>query len=82
MNEKYASTMRIYIKPRKETGTVFECNLRDFNNFITCHFQYGNKIQNHRSTQSIKNNNKRASFFILSLLKLLLLLRPKIKTIS
>lgn len=33
--------MRIYIKPRKETGTVFECNLRDFNNFITCHFQYG-----------------------------------------
>lgn len=68
MNEKYASTMRIYIKPRKETGTVFECNLRDFNNFITCHFQYGNKIQNHRSTQSIKNNNKRASFLYLAYL--------------
>lgn len=26
MNEKYASTMRIYKKnPKKETGTVFEC---------------------------------------------------------
>lgn len=64
MNEKYASTMRIYIKPRKETGTLFECNLRDFNNFITCHFQYGNKIQNHRSTQSLLKITTKEPLFL------------------